>query len=113
MLQLNCPGSAPRDELGKRPSAATIAVIDQNQNMAMIKQHAATSIAIDLGLLFVCTRCGASRRTHGTTVVETNYCSFAPFDPFLPLFRGDVDELLTAVEAAVTRHCITCECGGQ
>lgn len=87
--------------------AATEHVCDMERQ----KQVAAEHIAIELGLLRDCPHHGGRFRVRGKVMSDTSYCAFATYDPILPLFRGDVDDLLIAVEAAVTRHapvCVSC-----
>lgn len=73
-----------------------------------IIQVTAEQVALDLGLLRSCPRCGNRYRVEGKGLSDTNYCSFAAYDPALPLFCGDVDALLTAVNQAVSRHDMAC-----
>lgn len=72
------------------------------------RQSATEHVALDSGLLRLCPRCGKRYRAHGKALSDTNYCSFAAYDPALLLFCGDVDTLLTAVDWAVTQHDTVC-----
>lgn len=80
----------------------------QTSNAEDLKQIAVEHVAFDLGLLRVCPHCGNRYRVHGRGLLDTSYRSFAGFDPALPLFRGDVDALLSAVEQSVIRHDTAC-----
>jgi hypothetical protein len=73
-----------------------------------LKQLAAEDIAVELGLLCRCPRHGDRVRVRGAGLAGTGYCAFATHDPALPLFSGNADELLSAVEAAAARHDTVC-----
>lgn len=76
--------------------------------MQTLKTWAAEHIAVELGLLRECPYHGEPLRSQQPRPGHSRYCAFAAHDPLVVVFRGDIDEMIAAVENVAAQHGAAC-----